>query len=98
VHDTELPAGVEASARESFYLFQYRVLVFLLFKKFAFVKYDKSARKVEIVKMSQMALAVGYRSYKVRKALRELERLHIIHDLKFAYNKASFYLEKVQLP
>jgi hypothetical protein len=91
------PIDAEPTNRESFYLFQYRVLVFLLFKNYPFVKYDASTRHVQIVKMSQLALSVGYRSYKVRKALRELERLHIIHNLKFAYNKASFYLAEVQL-
>jgi hypothetical protein len=88
---------VDVPGRESFYLYQYRVLVFLLFKSYPFVKYSKQTSSVHIVKMSQFANAVGYRSYKVRRALKELERLHIIHDLKFSYNQATFLIEKVQL-
>lgn len=83
--------------RESFYLFQYRVLCFILFKPLAFVKYEKPIRRVQILKMSQLALLVGYRSFKVRRALKELERIGLIHDLQFAYNKASFYLSEFSL-
>lgn len=83
--------------RESFYLFQYRILTFLLFKPFPFVKYEVGTRRVQILKMSHLAIAVGYRSYKLRRAFVELQRLGIIHDVKFAYNKASFHIETLRI-
>ena len=85
------------STRESYYLHQYRVLVFLLFKPLTSVKFNKGERFVHIQKMSQFSAEVGYRSYKIRQGLKELERLNIIHDLKFAYNQATFFLEKTRI-
>jgi hypothetical protein len=61
------------------------------------IKFNKGERFVSIEKMSQFSADVGYRSYKIRKGLQELARLNLIHDLKFSYNKASFYLEKTRI-
>jgi len=84
-------------ARETFYHFQYRILAFLIFKNLGSVTYDRTTRYVQIIKMSSLSVDVGYRSAKIRKGLQELERLRIIHDLKFSYNKASFYIEQMRI-
>jgi hypothetical protein len=85
-----LPEG----QRETYYLVQYRILTYILFRPLPYIKLHKGERFVEIQKMSQMVTEVGYRTSRIRRALQELERLNIIHDVKFAYNKASFYIEK----
>lgn len=88
---------ISESTRESYYLHQYRILIFILFKDLTSIKFNRAERFVRIEKMSQFSAEVGYRSYRIRKGLQELERLNIIHDLKFAYNKASFYVEKTRV-
>lgn len=83
--------------KESVYLFQYRILVYLLFKNLDYIKYDSMTKHVEIRKMSKFSVEVGYLTARIRDGLRELERLNIISDLKFSYNKAAFYLAPVHL-
>ena len=80
------------TTRETYYLYQYRILIFLLFKNQDYVTYDPATRLLKINKISAFSTDVGYRSYKVRSGLRELQNLDLIYDLKLSYNKASFYL------
>lgn len=87
----------KSTTRETFTHFQYRILIFVLFKNLPYVRFDKATRLVTIEKMSQLSVEVGYRSAKIRDGLKELQRLLVIHDLKTSYNKASFYIEKSKI-
>lgn len=82
--------------RESYYLFQYRILIFLLYKDYEYVKYDPETRHMQILKMSKFSTDVGYLSARIRDGLRELARLNLIYGLKLSHNKASFYLEEMK--
>ena len=83
--------------KESKYLFQYRVLAFVLFKDLDYIRFDPNTRLVRIEKMSAFSIELGYLSHRIRDGLAELQRLNIISNLKFAYNKASFYIEEIRL-
>lgn len=88
-----LPEG----RRETFKLLQYRILAYILFRPLPYVRVLKGERHVKIEKMSSFVADIGYRSNRIRMGLVELEKLGIIHDLKFSYNKAAFYVEKTQI-
>lgn len=83
--------------RESYYLYQYRILVYILFRDLDYVHFNPANRHVQITSMSTFSIDVGYRSYKIRKGLTELARLNLIYDVKFSYNKAQFYLGEPRL-
>lgn len=83
--------------REIYTFFQYRILTYLLFKDYDYVYFDPKTRLVRIEKMSAFSVDIGYRSFKIRNGLKKLQQLNLVYDLKFAYNKASFYLEDIKL-
>lgn len=80
--------------RETYYLYQYRILVFLLFRDQDYVTFNPETRHLKINKLSAFSNDVGYRSHKVRQGLVHLQKLNLIYDLQLAYNKASFYLAR----
>lgn len=81
-------------SRESNTLYQYRILTVLLFKDLDYIHFDPKTGLVRIEKMSAFSVELGYRSHKIRRGLEELQRLNILYDVKFAYNKAFFYMER----
>lgn len=83
--------------RETHTHFQYRILIHILFKGHPYIRFDAKTRLVVIEKMSHFSVDLGYRSARIRKGIQELQRLHLIYDVQFSYNKAKFYLEEVKL-